>query len=334
MKTIKYIGGFPPPYGGVTVKNDLIYSEISKWIAVDRNTGKNRLICQLKDILNILFFRRTLIIGVSASRGKSGFITKMLYKFNRKTMRKSIYFMMGGLEAGRIADSLNHIKMYSNYARVYVETAAMKECLVNVGLSNCLLFPNCRKRPVSEYLINTNYERRLSCVFFSNIQLIKGVDVVLEVAEKLINVDFYFYGYIDKEIEEEFIAKCNTTNNVFYKGIFDAKTHDVYEELRQYDALLFPTRWRNEGVPGVLVEGKIAGLAEIVSNMCYNAELVSDGTEGIVLKDNNTDCLAEAIDILDSDREYLHRLKEGSRNSAERFYIDNYIGEVINSLRG
>lgn len=334
MKTIKYIGGFPPPYGGVTVKNDLIYSELSKRIAVVRNVGKNRLICQMKDILNVLFLRRALIIGVSASRGKSGFITKMLYQFNRKTMRKSIYFMMGGLEAGRIADSLNHIKMYSNYARVYVETAAMKECLVNVGLSNCFLFPNCRKRPISEYLINRNYEKRLSCVFFSNIQIVKGVDTVLKVAEKLINVDFYFYGYIDKEIKEEFIAKCNTANNVFYKGIFDGKTHDVYEELRQYDVLVFPTRWKNEGVPGVLVEGKIAGLAEIVSDMCYNAELVIDGTEGVILKENSVSCLAEEIDKMDSDREYLQRLKEGSRSSAERFYIDNYIEEIIDALKG
>ena len=105
------------------------------------------------------------------------------------------------------------------------------------------------------------------------------------------------------------------------------------QELRQYDVLLFPTRWKDEGVPGVLVEGKIAGIAEIVSDTCYNAELISDGTDGVILKENNVSCLAEEINKMDSDREYLQRLKEGSRISAERFYIDNYIEEIIDALK-
>ena len=37
MENVKYIGSFPPPFGGVTVKNNLIYYELSKSISINRN---------------------------------------------------------------------------------------------------------------------------------------------------------------------------------------------------------------------------------------------------------------------------------------------------------
>lgn len=48
-------------------------------------------------------------------------------------------------------------------------------------------------------------------------------------------------------------------------------------EPSAYDLHLFPSRWRNEGVSGVLVEIKMAAVPSIVSDICYNAELIRDG---------------------------------------------------------
>lgn len=90
-------------------------------------------------------------------------------------------------------------------------------------------------------------------------------------------------------------------------------------ELRKYDILLFPTKWEIEGVPGILVEGKIAGLAEIVSDKSYNAELIHDNKEGIVLHENSVDDLVETLVTLNNDKETLLRLKKGSPDSAELF---------------
>ena len=96
--------------------------------------------------------------------------------------------------------------------------------------------------------------------------------------------------------------------------------------------ILFPTKWDIEGVPGILVEGKIAGLAEIVSNKSYNAELVRNGIEGIVLGDNSAADLAVAIQQLDENRKALSTLKAGSRSSAEQYFIENYISAIKREL--
>ena len=235
--------------------------------------------------------------------------------------------MMGGQECYRIAKNQSEIKQYSCYKKIYVETETMMKCLVDAGMRNVAVFPNCRKRPDHD-IHEKRCVNQIRCVFFSIIQPEKGVDIILDVAKELTNVEFFFYGPIKKEYEAEFVSKVKTLNNVSYKGVFTGSNLEVYRELAKYDVLLFPTKWKTEGVPGILVEGKIAGLAEIVSNKSYNAELVKDGIEGIVLAQNDKEQLANAIMLLDRERGYLERIKLGSRKSADRFYADNYIENI------
>lgn len=89
--------------------------------------------------------------------------------------------------------------------------------------------------------------------------------------------------------------KVNTQQNVSYYGVFKGSIEAVCGELSKYDALLFPTKWDIEGVQGILVEEKIAGLAEIVTNHNYNSEIVENCQDEIVLKNNAIKELIEAI---------------------------------------
>lgn len=239
--------------------------------------------------------------------------------------------MMGGTEAIKIAEEKETLRQYSLYKCIFVETESMKKVLNDNGLAAVKVFPNCRKRvhalPAISY--NTN---KMKCVFFSNIQKQKGVDIVLDVAKRMENIEFYLYGYIEREYEEEFGRQIFGCKNLFYKGFFSGTNEETIEELSCYDVLLFPTRYKTEGVPGVLVEAKIAGLVEVVTDISYNSELVINGMEGIVIKEPNIDLLEKAIDALDSDRQLLYDLKCGSRASAERFYIDKYMDDIITYL--
>lgn len=146
------------------------------------------------------------------------------------------------------------------------------------------------------------------------------------------HVEFSFYGDIVDDYKDIFMSRVNAQQNVSYYGVFKGSIDAVYGELSKYDVLLFPTKWDIEGVPGILVEGKIAGLAEIVSNKSYNAELVRNGIEGIVLGDNSAADLAAAIQQLDENRKALSTLKAGSRFSAEQYFIENYISAIKKEL--
>ncbi len=172
----------------------------------------------------------------------------------------------------------------------------------------------------------------LECVFFSRISPEKGVDVVLGAARRLADINFSFYGQIDDSYSRAFLENVDMLKNVRYRGVFDSVANDPVKELNKYDLHLFPTRWPNEGVPGVLVETKMAGVPSIVSNICHNVELVRDGVEGVVLDECSVDCLVDAIEYLDAKPAMLNRLKEGALASSERFYIDRYVGLLVADL--
>lgn len=331
---IRYIGMFPPPYGGVTIKNKLIYdclSETRKILTFNRPRWMTGSVFQILNLMTGIIPNQILIIGVSAAGEKSKLVTKTLYFLARRNMNRSLYFMMGGQECYRIVDNRDEIKWYSEYKKIYVETETMKRVMQEAGVNNVEVFPNCRRKPKNE--IRTQGERKkMRCVFFSNIQPEKGADIILEVAKELHNIEFYFYGPIEGSFNEMFKRTVSELDNVHYMGIFEGSDEEKYKELRKYDVLLLPTKWKTEGVPGILVEGKIAGLAEVVSNESYNSEIVKDGIEGIVLKENTKECLVETILHLESNRGSLRKMQVCSKESAKSFFIETYLPSILCQL--
>ena len=108
---------------------------------------------------------------------------------------------------------------------------------------------------------------------------------------------------------------------------------EIYKTLNNYDILLFPTRWAFEGVPGILVESKIAGLTVIASNIAYNNELIINLNEGIILENNDASNLCNSLKTLDCNRDLLFELKTNNYLSSERYYIDNYIDNIIETIK-
>lgn len=172
----------------------------------------------------------------------------------------------------------------------------------------------------------------ISCVYFSLICEAKGADRVIEAARMIPQVSFHFYGRIACEYKEAFRSAVESLSNIEYHGVFDSISNDVFAELNKYDLHLFPSECASEGVPGVLVETKIAAVPSIVSNASYNAEIVNDGVDGMVLKENTAECLAAAIKELDVDRMLLDQMKASALASAGCYYIDQYIDIIVAEL--
>lgn len=173
---------------------------------------------------------------------------------------------------------------------------------------------------------------KIKCVYFSFVCLVKGAGLVLEAARLLPDVEFHFYGRIDDDFENDFFHVLDELPNALYHGVFDSVAGDVLGELNAYDLHLLPTNWENEGVPGVLVETKMAAVPSIVSNVCHNAEIIEDGVDGVVLRSCTADELAGAIELLDSDPLRLDEMKHAALESAERFYVDRYIDHIVADL--
>ena len=193
----------------------------------------------------------------------------------------------------------------------------MAKALKEQGFQNVKVFPNCRTDRNSLPPREVGAEMRY--VFFSRICKEKGVDDVfkaLESSNGRFTVDFY--GEVADEYKERFWQLMKDHPKVTYHGVFDDVNGNVYQELNQYDAILLPSRWSGEGVPGALVESKMAGIAAIVSDWNYNAEIVKDGIEGVVFKDD----LKKVLNEMTSEK--LMLLKNGAFKSRVRYDIATY----------
>lgn len=329
MNKIVYLGSFPPPYGGVTIKNALLFEVIAsrtQAMKVDLSAARRRSLTEILRFLHAMIAPSgSLVVGVSDSWRRR--ITGILGRMNREKIRRSVLFVMGGARL----DDQRYARALSGYRAVYVETEGMRRNYESMGLENVRVFPNCRKHPKTP-VIPVDRRGRLSCVYFSLVSKEKGARLALDVARMLPSVDFHFYGRIDSDIESEFSMRCNVLDNVHYHGVFDSVEGDVVAELSQYDIHLFPSEYGNEGVPGVLVETKMAGVPTVASERCYNGEIVLDGVEGYVLEDVTAEAFASAISLLDSDRDLLLGMKRASLESAKRFYIESYIEEIVETL--
>ena len=335
--SIYYLGAFPIEGGGVTIKNrDLFYALSSKGLKlkkIDFNkiTRHKNAWELLRFVLAFLNPRNKFVIGISTGKCTRRTFSRLFYIFNKRAMSKSIILIMGGTDAYMIAMDENYRKWMGRYKMVYVETSGMLDELRSAGMANCALYPNGRFKPEEKIAVKEN-AGKLRCVFFSYIRPEKGADIVLNAAARLNNVDFAFYGSVYGAYKEDFENNNSRIPNAVYKGNFKGTPEQVYRELGNYDILILPTRYKTEGVPGILVEAKIAGITSIVSNESHNAEIVLDGKDGIVLKNNDEDELVKTISELDTDRVKLLRLKKDSFKSANNFYIENYIDGIVETI--
>lgn len=338
MKII-YIGGFPPPYGGVTIKNKMFYDNLSSILPmqkVDLILAKKKNIKELaKLVWAVIRPRSILIIGSSGSSRKK--ISKLLYYFNRSSLNRSLLMVMGGIESVIISNDIEYIKYVKEYKQVYVQTEGMKKHLVDVGINNVTVFPTCRefRDDFPEVRIKER-EEPLKCVFFSLVSKDKGADLVLLASDLLrnsgIDVEIDMYGHIEDSYSEEFQEKINNSK-VNYKGVFKPDIDNVYNKLNEYDLLLFPTRWKAEGTPGILIESKIAGIAAITSDQNFNSEIVANGIEGIILNSNNEQDLADAITELYKNEKLLNSMKYKAKDSSKKYMLEGYIEDIVQILK-
>lgn len=142
---ITYVGSFPPPYGGVTVKNALLYKHLALRVDIDKldlsRVKRLEPMCLLSLVRCLVSRKGTLVIGVSADWRRR--ITCFLYRFNRAKLRRSLLFVMGG----KIPDDRAYVAKLGCYRRVYVETDSMRRAFEAMGADNVAVYPNCRERP-------------------------------------------------------------------------------------------------------------------------------------------------------------------------------------------
>lgn len=214
------------------------------------------------------------------------FLTPLLCFWNLFFKRKLHYVVIGGwlprflLQRKQIANGLKR------FNGIYVETNTMKKALEAQGFRNVFVMPNCKKLTVlsKEELVYPSDAPYKLCTF-SRVMKEKGIETAIKVIERVNQKCGYtaytldIYGQVWEDSKEWFDKlQGEFPPYVRYCGCVDAD--QSVEVLKEYLALLFPTHFYTEGIPGTIIDAYAAGIPVISARWESFADVIDEGITG------------------------------------------------------
>ncbi len=309
--------------GGLSVKRvDTYYKE--------HNPAK-----LLLDLVCAVLTCKHIIILVAANGMKTMF--PVLY-FCSKYLNKKIYHaVIGASLAQRVENNKNYKKYINSFCVNWCETIGLVNALQALGITNAELLYNCKRlTPLAPEALSECSDRPYKLCMFSRVMREKGVEdavtAVTAINEKYGQTVYTLdiYGQIDAAQKDWFeeIQKSFPTF-IRYCGVvsFDKSV----ETLKEYFALLFPTRYRTEGVPGTIIDAYAAGVPVIASRWDNFDNIIDDST-GIGYAFEDVEALVETLDRVQADSSCITERGRACLEKYQQFSPDVVIGQMLQKI--
>lgn len=318
--------------GGSIIKNQILTERLKTLTdikIVDTTFWKKDVKVAAKLLYNILRYPHYNIIISSSYKSAYTFI-KILTHIVKKD--RIFYWVIGGaLPENIIKDKLN-LNYYKKVNKIIVEGKKMQADLMKQGLSNVIYIPNLKRIDYLPVITRENKDMT-RFVFLSRIIRLKGCDLIFDSCERLNAEGFEkkynvtFYGPIDSSYETHFKDRIAKLANVSYNGFLNLKESTGYDELAQYDCMLFPTFWPTEGFPGIIIDAFIAGLPVICTDWNMNSELILDKENGFVIESIDDESLTACMrSFIQNKDDYSYIIK----NNQDKVH-DYNVNEIVTS---
>lgn len=264
------------------------------------------------------------VIMLPAHNGVRVF-SSLLLILNRRRKKKLYYDIVGAWLPSMIEKKPRVAKALRKFDGLWAETQTMKSALDKQGFENVTVVPNFKDiKPISESELNYVDAKPLRLVIFSRISEKKGVTDAVEVLKKInangVQCTLDIYGPVEDTYSET-LDRLVSENSTFvtYGGVIDASRS--VSVLKDYHALLFPTKYYTEGIPGTIIDAYCAGLPVICSRWESCPDICIEGVTSLGYEFANSDALLALLEKIVCDPSVLDRLRfevlaEGSKYTA------------------
>lgn len=267
-------------------------------------------------------------------------LSKLLSKLNKLFHRRLHYSVIGGWLQDLLPNHLDVMKALHDFTGIYVETKTMMDALQKLGFTNIYVVPNCKPLSIiKKNDLETSYSEPYKLVTFSRVTEKKGIgtaaDIVMKLnkkyGRKVFTLDIY--GPVDPGEDESWFAELRKsfTDAITYRG--NAPFDKSVEILSGYFALLFPTQYFTEGIPGTIIDAYAAGVPVIASKWKSFADVVEEGITGLGYDFNTTTDLEKIMEKIVTEPSIITNLKQGCVRKANDFLPQNAIKPLTNKIR-
>ena len=218
---------------------------------------------------------------------------------------------------------------------IYVETLTMQKALNEQGFHNVIIMKNCKKLRINSLISKNNTDSIVKLCTFSRVMRQKGIEDIVE-ALKVLNGDevlysLDIYGQIDNnEIDWFNNLKSNFPFYINYCGCVDY--HLSVDTIKNYNLLVFPTKFYTEGIPGTIIDSFASGVPVLSSKWESFDDIIIDGVTGIGYEFDNVEDLIIKLKFIYNNINLLENMSMNCIKEAEQYLPNNALKVLDDNL--
>lgn len=266
-------------------------------------------------------------------------LSRLLSKLNKLFHRRLHYSVIGGWLQDLLPNHPDVMKALHTFTGIYVETKTMMDALQKLGFTNVYVVPNCKPLSIiKKNDLDTSYSEPYKLVTFSRVTEKKGIGTAVDIVtilnkkygRKVFTLDIY--GPVDPGEDEKWFTELQKsfTDAITYRG--NAPFDKSVEILSGYFALLFPTQYFTEGIPGTIIDSYAAGVPVISSKWKSFSDVVDEGVTGLGFEFNKGGDLERIMEKVITNPSMIINLKQGCIRKANEFLPQNAIRPLIDRI--
>lgn len=306
------------------------------------------------DLLNILGKTRTDIVYLPVCQSVKGLLRDAAFLSLAKMKRaKCIIHLHGGYfkdmyEKANLLGKLlvTYVCKLTSRAIVLGETLRRmfeglvpdeKIVVIPNGIGERFIEESDLKEKLANEFDNSTVRNKHRILFLSNLTISKGfydtMQAIPEVVKNHPDTEFIFAGewWDDDVIKDEitkFMHEKRITERVQFPGVITGEAKK--KMLLLSDIFVFPTHYKYEGQPLVIIEAMSAGLPVITTDQGCIREMVVDGETGFIIEKQNPVKIAEKILVLLKDRDLRKRMGMNGRARFLKYYTKKrFVADLI-----
>ena len=285
--------------------------------------------CLLRDGKMVIF---------PAARGRH-YMFCLFYYLSRLLNKEVYHDCIAGSLNKYITENPRWLRYLNEFKVNWMESPEQVEKLRQLGVKNAVYLPNFKHiEPVSlEEMRTLQYDRPFQFCTFSRVEPQKGIEDALQAIQAINNeygivAKLDIYGPIQPGSEEWFQHIQSTYRNVMdYKGVVDP--HESVTTLKYYLALLFPTQYFLEGMPGTVIDAMFAGIPVIARKWAWCDNMIKTGYNGISYDFEKPEMLKEVLINIINHPDKILSMKENCLKESAKYSETEIITTVIKTMK-
>lgn len=254
-------------------------------------------------------------------------------------LRTKIYYsVIGGWLIERMNQRPFLKRLLKHFDGIWVETESMYKGLSELGFNNVTIVPNFKSIPILRVDdVKKDFVKPYPLCIFSRIVFEKGVEDAINAVSNInskcgLTFTLDLYGPIDSNYAERFeMLRKNFPTSIRYLGNVPPETS--VETIKNYYALLFPTHFFTEGIPGTIIDAYAAGVPVIAPLWQNHKNVFFEGVTGWGYEFGKYSELETMLEKANDEPETLIAMRYNCIKVAEKFSpatVMKQINELLN----